>query len=242
MLAVQVQASQMLKFDHWVNKFLPPWILPGRSNSRTTPILIRRPWRAFLWCLAILAIAVVAFALWGERLLTANDPPPARVDVAIVLQGSIAAEKARVGGAIHLLNQGTADRILLSVPKESYWGQSIPPIARAYLERTYGSENASRIDFCETDPGVDSTLQEMQALLPCIEAHHWHSIVVVTSSYHTRRAGMIWRKGARRSSELKIWIEGIDDPEFQSPWWRHRQSAKVFVMESTKLVWAALGR
>ena len=186
-------------------------------------------------------VLILLFLLGGSALIVANHPPTGRVDVAVVLQGSIVGQKVRTAGAINLLQQGIADRVLLSVPKESYWGQSIPPIARAYLERTLGSELASRVDFCETSAEVNSTVEEMQALSPCIREHQWHSIVVVTSNYHTRRAGMIWKRLAAHDPDIHVWIVGVDDPEFQQPWWRHRQSAKLWVMEMTKLVWTTFG-
>jgi len=196
---------------------------------------------ALRWLVA--AAVVIAFCLlrWGGRLLIASDSQPEHVDAALVLQGSIAAEKARIAGAISLLQRGVADRALLSVPKESYWGQSIPPVARSYLERVYGHDIAARVDFCETSGEVNSTLQEAQAVSPCIREHHWQSIVIVTSNYHTRRAGILWRKITGPDPKIHIWIEGVTDPEFQQPWWRHRQSAKIWVMETVKLVWAALG-
>jgi uncharacterized SAM-binding protein YcdF (DUF218 family) len=178
---------------------------------------------------------------WGGDLLVASDAQPRHVDAAIVLQGSIAAEKARVAGAMDLLRRDAVDRVLLSVPKESYWGQSVPPMARSFLERNYGSDLAARVDFCETRGDVNSTVQEAQALVPCIREHRWQSIVIVTSDYHTRRAGMLWRRTARQDPNLHVWVEGVTDPEFQQPWWRHRQSAKVWVMETSKLVSAMLG-
>ena len=197
--------------------------------------------RALRWLLAAAVVIALCLLRWGGDLLIASDPPPGHVDAAIVLQGSIAAEKVRIAGAINLLQRGVADRALLSVPKESYWGQSIPPVARSYLERNYGSDMAARVDFCETSGEVNSTVQEAQAVSPCIQEHHWQSIVIVTSNYHTRRAGMLWRRITRPDPKIHIWIEGVSDPEFQQPWWRHRQSAKVWVMETAKLVWAALG-
>lgn len=184
---------------------------------------------------------VLVWLCWGSNFLVAGDPIPAHVDAAIVLQGSIAAERVRTDGAIDLLRRGVADRVLLSVPKESYWGQPVPPMARSYLERNNGTELAARVDFCETSGDVDSTVQEAHAVVPCILERHWQTVVIVTSDYHTRRAGMIWRRTAKRENQkIHIWIEGVADPDFQPPWWRHRQSAKVFVMESAKLVWALL--
>jgi uncharacterized SAM-binding protein YcdF (DUF218 family) len=205
------------------------------------PSPVRSLFRPLRWLLAAAIVIVLCLLRWGDSLLIASDPPPGHVEAAIVLQGSIAAEKARIVGAVGLLQRGVADRVIVSVPKESYWGQSIPPVARAYLVQNYGSDIASRVDFCETSGDVNSTAQEAQASGPCIREHNWQSVVVVTSDYHTRRAGMIWRKIYRHDPQLHIWIMGVTDPEFQQPWWRHRLSAKVWITESAKLVWAAAG-
>ena len=193
--------------------------------------------------LLFVATIIAAFYLmiWGYSLLVVNDPLPAHIDAAVVLQGSITAEKVRVAGALDLAQSGVADRVLLSVPKESYWGQSIPPAARAYIERNFGSDLAARVDFCETSGEVNSTIEEMQALMPCVQQHRWTSVVVVTSDYHTRRARMIWKKAVALDPDIRISVRSVYDPEFQQPWWRHRQSAKVFVMECVKLIWADLG-
>lgn len=192
--------------------------------------------RLLAWLLAIAVVLILFLLLFGSSLLLAERPPAGRVNCAVVLQGSVIGEKVRTAGAIKLLQQENADRVLLSIPKESYWGQPIPPVARAYLERSFGPELAARVDFCLTGNQVDSTLEEMQALTPCIQDHHYQSIVVVTSNYHTRRAGMIWEKFARQNPDVRVSILGVDDPEFQQPWWRYRRSAKTFFMEFTKLI------
>ena len=205
------------------------------------PSPVRLFLRAWLWLLTAALVTVLCLLRWGGDLLMTGDPPPGHVDAAIVLQGSIVAQKARIAGAINLLQGDVVDRVLLSVPKESYWGQSIPPVARAYFERTYGSDLAARVDFCETNADVDSTRQEAEALSPCIQERQWQSIVIVTSNYHTRRAGMIWRKMTRHDPQIHVWIDGVKDPEFHLPWWRHRQSAKIWLIESSKLAWTVLG-
>ena len=149
----------------------------------------------------------------------------------------------RVDGAARLLQQGVAARMLLSVPKQSYWDESVVPMAQRYLENHYGKDVASRADFCETDPGVNSTAQEALALSRCIREHGWQSVVVVTSNYHTRRAGVIWRAMLRKDgSSLQLRIFGVDDPEFQpNAWWSKRLYAKTWVTEFSKLVWVELG-
>src|SRR5215469_5863017 len=196
-------------------------------------------WRSkFKWLLALLMAFVASVLLWGDRLLIATDVMPAHADAGVVMQGSFIGQKVRMAGAMRLLERGIVGRVLVSVPKESYWGESIPPVARTYLERTYGSSLATRVDFCETTAEVNSTRQEVLAAMDCIEEHQWRSIVVVTSDYHTRRAGVLWRRTTTKlDPKFPLAIEGVPDPEFQRPWWRHRQSAKIWLGESLKLAW-----
>lgn len=198
--------------------------------------------RIFRWVFrGTLALAVMVAALlrWGGHLLISNEPLPSHVDGAVVLQGSILGEKARIAGAVLLLQQGLSDKILVSVPKESYWGQPVAPIAYAYNEKLYGPEIARHFVFCETEDNVDSTEDESKVLFDCIQAHGWHSISVVTSDYHSRRAGIIWRRMLReKHSSLEFWVHGVPDPEFRaSGWWRDRRSAKYWLLECTKLLW-----
>ena len=108
---------------------------PARPLSHVASFRVAS-FRVLRWLLAAAIVVVVCLLLWGGDLLIASDLPPNHVDAAVVLQGSMAAEKARIAGAMDLLRRGVAGRALLSVPKESYWGESIPPVARAYLERT----------------------------------------------------------------------------------------------------------
>jgi hypothetical protein len=207
--------------------------LAQTSAARRRPRLLR--W--FLWLLGGAAV-IICLLLWGSNLLVASDQLPPHVDAAVVLQGSITAEKVRIAGALNLLHQGIPDRILLSIPPESYWGQSMPPVARNYLERTYGGAVAAKVDFCETGPEVDSTEQEAEAICGCIQKHGWQSIIVVTSDYHTRRAGLAWRRAIRKQiPQVRVWVDGVLDPDFQRLWWRSRRSAKVWLMECLKLVW-----
>ncbi|MBO0910459.1 MAG: YdcF family protein [Acidobacteria bacterium] len=202
----------------------------------------RSLFRLLAWILAAAVVIILAVLLWGDDWLIASAPSPSHVDAAVVLQGSIVGYQARIAGAMALAGRGVADRVLLSLPRESYWGESIPPAARAYLERNYGRDLAARVDFCEMGPGVDSTAEESEAAESCIAAHHWRSIAIVTSNYHTRRAGILWRRVLRRRDPaLELSIEGVADPEFQKPWWRHRQAAKIWLGESEKLVWTLLG-
>jgi uncharacterized SAM-binding protein YcdF (DUF218 family) len=202
--------------------------------------------RKLRW-LGVFLVVVIVFGIvtlhWGGDLLVKDDPLPAHVDAAIVLEGSMIGERARLLGAVALAQQNVAERILLPLPAEGYWGEPIPPMARHFLEANYGPELAGRVDFCIMDRDVDSTMQEAQALEGCIRERHLQSAAIVTSTYHTRRAGIIWRKVMRQDiPSLQLWVHGVNDPEFQADgWWQRRLWAKTWLMEVTKLIWTDTG-
>jgi hypothetical protein len=108
-----------------------------------------------LWLVGIFAGLTIGFLHWGGYLLLAGDSVPEHVDAAVVLQGSIASENARTATAMALLQRGSANRAAISVPRESYWDQEIPPIARPYLERKYGPELAGKSRFLQYGAGRD---------------------------------------------------------------------------------------
>lgn len=199
--------------------------------------------RYALWSVLVAAALLASFLRWGAYLLISDDPLPPQVDSAVVLQGSVLGQKARVAGAVRVLREGKTSRILVSVPRESYWGQSVIPIAYADIKNNYGEETADHIDFCETDD-VDSTEDEAAAVAECIEKRGLSSIAVVTSDYHTRRAGIIWRRTLREQhSPVHLWIHAVPDPEFHaSRWWSERRSSKTWLLEFTKLLWTLVGR
>ncbi len=183
---------------------------------------------------------IICLMTWGGYLLESNEPLPSHADAAVVLEGSLQSASVRLAGAMHLLQQGVSDRVLLPIPPASYWGVPVAPMARQFLATNYGSSLAGRVDFCEVSGSVESTLDEAYAIGECIQAHSWTSVVVVTSNFHTRRAGIIWRKVMKSEDpRLQIWVRGTDDPNFQAQlWWHKRLWAKTWLMEFTKLIWA----
>jgi len=89
---------------------------------------------------------------------------------------------------------------------------------------------------------VSSTEQEAEALSACIQEHRWKTIALVTSNYHSRRAGLIWRKTLpKRDPSIQLSVDSVADPDYQPRgWWRQRPYATTWLMESAKLVWALL--
>jgi hypothetical protein len=188
-------------------------------------------------------VVIFAFLLKsGGRLLVAPDALPSHADTAVVLQGSLAGEKARLAGAIELVQRGAADWLLLSIPKKGFWDQEIPPVALEYLKTKYGNAVAARVVFCEMGPKVDSTEHEAEVLVACMREHGWHNVTVVTSDYHTRRAKIIWKRVIEKQDpQVHLWVHAVSDPEFNpSRWWAERTSAKTWFLESLKLMTTVL--
>lgn len=233
----RIFASRLVFEESLAGRYILAYTLLNISE-RDTPSK-RSYWK--LWLAGIFVVLALSFLRWGGYLLVAPNRLPERVDVAVVLQGSLAAERARIATAMTMLQRGPAEQVAFSVPKESYWGEEIAPIARSYIEKNYGADLASRVEFCQTS-GVSSAEQEAEALSSCIQEHRWKTIALVTSNYHSRRVGLIWSKTlSKRDPSIQLSVDSVADPDYQPRgWWRQRAYATTWLMESAKLVWALL--
>src|SRR5205807_2307666 len=74
------------------------------------------------------------------------------------------------------------------------------------------------------------TLEEAETLAKVVQARKWHSAIVVTSNYHTRRARYIFRHVFPRGIDVRVASarDGDFDPE---AWWEKRKSSKLFMRE-----------
>jgi hypothetical protein len=183
---------------------------------------------------------VVLGLKFGGFLLVAPDPLPREADVAVVLGGSYGTATARVDEAVGFLREGRVDSVMVSVGAVDFWGRWFPDLVDEYLNSEYGEPTVQRIVLCEKN--ADSTREEAVALRECIENHGWESIIVVTSDYHTRRAGWIWEdvlSPAVTSFTLSVW--GVPDGSFEPEgWWRNRRYAKTWLLEFVKLMWSLI--
>ncbi|MGH9432753.1 MAG: YdcF family protein [Terriglobia bacterium] len=198
----------------------------------------RQAWRlGVLAVLALAAIVVLIVLRYGGSWLVKTDPLPAHAEVAVMLDGPAKGVIARRAGAVNLLEGGVVDHVMLSMQSVTVWGENMPELARDYLLSNYGPQIADRVVFCFQD--TDSTAAEALGLRQCLEQRNWRSVIVVTSQYHTRRAGMIWRhEFANANPPFKIWVHGVYDPDYRAlGWWRSRRYAKTWLLEGTKTIW-----
>jgi len=81
----------------------------------------------------------------------------------------------------------------------------------------------------------DSTLEEAQSLVRIVKERKWHSVIVVTSNFHTRRARYIFQRVFSQGVEVRVASarDGDFDPEH---WWKERKSIKELTKEFAGMV------
>jgi uncharacterized SAM-binding protein YcdF (DUF218 family) len=91
-------------------------------------------------------------------------------------------------------------------------------------------------------PGsVDNTAQEAEALHRLVRETTWQRVIVVTSRYHTRRAGFAFRREFRNSGVAIFVRASRYDESEPGRWWRHRGDIRFVTSELQKLVLYGLG-
>ena len=77
---------------------------------------------------------------------------------------------------------------------------------------------------------ADNTREEAYALAEFATAHGWHSVIVVTSNYHTRRARYIFERVFPPT--ISVRVASARDGDFDvEHWWENRKSLKLFTRE-----------
>ena len=77
---------------------------------------------------------------------------------------------------------------------------------------------------------AESTLEEAVALSRLCTERHFHSVIVVTSNYHARRARHIFDKVFPPT--ITVSVAGAHDGDFDPEhWWEKRKSQELFVHE-----------
>jgi uncharacterized SAM-binding protein YcdF (DUF218 family) len=166
----------------------------------------------------------------GTYLVDADPPRPA--DVALVLAGDQWGH--RILTAAQMVRDGYIPKVMVSGPDGVYGNHecdlAIPFAVRHGYPESY---------FIHAEHDARSTLAEARALLPVIRRAGYKKVAIVTSSYHTRRAGRIFRALA---PDLTITTIAAPDEHFTPRgWWRNREAQKIFLSEWEKTIANWLG-
>lgn len=152
------------------------------------------------------------------------DEPAAHAD-AILLLGDDDFYADRATHAAELYRQGVAQEVVAS-------GRRLRPSAgiSELMVHDLVERGVPREKIVSFSHDASSTIEEAEALESFVKAHHWKSVVIVTSNYHTRRTRYIY--GKIFPAEIKVSVAGAKDGEFDPErWWEKRQSIKLFTRE-----------
>jgi uncharacterized SAM-binding protein YcdF (DUF218 family) len=168
-----------------------------------------------------------ALAFESARFLVIDNPKAA--DVILVLAGETNVRPAR---ALRLASEGYARRIVVNVPDwTTLYGHS-----ELDLARDWAKSQTFPITICPIH-GL-STKEETRDIRKCLYELKVHSVLIVTSEFHTRRALSTLRRELP-DHDFAV-AAAYDSKEFGVNWWQRRQWTKTTFYEWTRLVWWGL--
>lgn len=182
----------------------------------------------------VLALVAVTRNWWltGLGKLLVRDEGPARADMAVVLAGDYYGN--RVMRAAELVKQGYVPSALVSGPNIIYGFDECD------LEIPFAMKNGYPQSYFIHSPNqAHSTREEATAVLTDLRRRGVHRFLLVTSDYHTARAGRIYRAAA---PDMDIRVVAARDEYFRPDgWWRNREGRKIFLIEWLKTVANSIG-
>lgn len=183
--------------------------------------------RAFL-VLVILALAVWAFRHSGSWLVV-NDPE--KSDALVVLAGD--SNDVRYWRGMELLRQGYGRHMFLDASQDlTKYGETWAERAHEFVDKTAG-DMKGRVTVCPI--WGDSTKIETKWIGKCLETVQPKSVIVVTSSDHTRRALSVMQS---RLPQYHWTAAAANDPYFYGErWWQSREWAKTWLQETVRYAW-----
>jgi uncharacterized SAM-binding protein YcdF (DUF218 family) len=196
--------------------------------------LFRNRKALFILLTALIVGAVLTHSLWlgalGAYLIRADQP--AHADYAVVLAGDAYGHRIIEGG--ELVRQGYVRKALISGPAGCYG------IGESELAVNFAVKHGYPADYFVQFPHhALSTQEEAQVLIPELRRLSVHSFLLVTSDYHTRRAGRYFRQLAD-GLDMRV-IAAPDEFFHWNSWWRNREGQKIFYLEWSKTVASLFG-
>jgi uncharacterized SAM-binding protein YcdF (DUF218 family) len=202
--------------------------LPGES-IRTAGASRRqdRPHRHRIWTggllLALMIVAGIGidFARFARQVSNFGEPGDVRAEGIVALTGGT----ARIDGALALLADNRADRLLISGVNPAVGRRDIATT----VEASYRTSLDQRVELGHLARDTIGNADEARAW---VERRGLHSLIVVTSDYHMPRS-MAELQAAMPEVELipyPVKNRQLD----MDRWWRHPNSVKLLLGEYVK--------
>lgn len=176
----------------------------------------------------IAGVVYLSFDYWAPgpaKFLIRTDPLES-ADLIVVLAGDGSGRRVQEG--LHLLQSGLAPRMLVNGSYSLYEARECD-LGRDYAIARGGDPDAIEA-FCME---ADSTQDESMILDRELRSRGVRHAIIVTSDFHTARAGRIFRKST--SGEVRYSFAASPTPGFDpDSWWRIRPGREIVVIEWIK--------
>ena len=193
------------------------------TTARRTSHRVRLVLAIALGAVAALVVTSPAWLAASGAFLVRLDEPFA-ADIIVVLAGDYTG--GRITRGAELAAQGLAPHVLVSSPPAGIYGILECQLAITYVERL--GHSRQRFE-CLHHQGTRTT-DEAAIVVAELARRGVRRFMVVTTDYHTRRAGLVYRALARN---MQLRVIGVASPDFHATgWWRSAASRKRFVLES----------
>lgn len=164
--------------------------------------------------------------------LLVEDDQPQTAQAVVVLGGD---PGPRILKAAQLAQAGYAPYILVDGPKLLMEHESDLTIAYAVL-KGYPAQLFRSLPLPDR---MNSTKEESVFVGKYLREHGIHKILLVTSNYHTARAGRLMRR-----ANPGLWVVTVAAPDSSfhpDSWWKSREGQKTALLEWAKTISERLG-
>jgi len=177
-----------------------------------------------LFCLFVLYLVRYPILRFAGNFWVVSDPPEHADAIVVLSDDNYDADRA--ARAAELYKAGWAPRIVAS-------GRYLRPYAgiAELMERDLTDRGVPKSAVVRLAHRATDTREEAAALAPFLAQHGWKKILLVTSTYHTRRSRFIFERSLPAGFDLRV-IAAHDVEYDPDSWWRTRQGLKIFLHES----------
>lgn len=190
---------------------------------------------AWVGAVVLLVVAVLYFTriTWMEAMgqFLVETQAPEKSDMIVVLGGDWYGN--RILKAAELAKQGYAPHVLVSgggYLYGKYEGDMAVPFA---VSHGYDEKMFIKLLY-----PASSTRDEAGAVIPELRRRGVKKYILVTTEFHTRRAGKLFRE---IGPDLQLRVVPSPDTLHWNNWWMEREGRKTFLLEWTKTVTSTVG-
>jgi uncharacterized SAM-binding protein YcdF (DUF218 family) len=187
--------------------------------------------KGLVWVVVIggILVVVAAAVFFSIGFWLSPQSPLSQADAIVAISGGDT--QARTQMAVQLYQDGWSKHLIFS-------GAALDPNSPSNASVMAGlAEQAGvPVDAIEIEPNSTNTQENAADVDKIITKDNYHSIILVTSPYHQRRASIVFRKAL--GSGIAIINHSSIDPDWRrSRWWASDYSRSLTLSELQKTVY-----